>query len=118
MLYGLLLTFFIILCIFLILIILLQKSKGSLGMGSLGGSTQMLFGATGGQDLFQKITWICGGLFIIGSLVLALMKSHIRQTSRYISTTPKTVAQQTIPQQPMPVVPAPEPEVPQTPEAQ
>lgn len=74
-LYYLLVTLFVILCFFLAMIILLQKGKGSLGLGYLGGSTQMLFGGSGGQDLFQKITWIMGGLFMVGSLVLAIMKS-------------------------------------------
>jgi preprotein translocase subunit SecG len=97
MLYGFLLTLFVLLCFFMIALILIQKSKGSLGIGSLGGSAQMLFGATGGQDLFQKITWICGGLFMAGSLVLALMKSTSLHTSRYLSSKPKVVVQQELP---------------------
>ena len=68
-------TLFVILCFLLGLIILLQKGKGSLGLGYLGGSSQMLFGGSGGQDLFQKITWFMGALFMVGSLVLALMKA-------------------------------------------
>jgi preprotein translocase subunit SecG len=79
MLYGLFLTFYFIICILLILIVLIQKSKGSMGLGSIGGGTQMLFGGSGGQDVFQKITWILGGLFMAGSLLLALMKSHQAQ---------------------------------------
>jgi preprotein translocase subunit SecG len=74
-LYYLLITLFVILCFLLAIIILLQKGKGSLGLGYLGGSTQMLFGGSGGQDLFQKITWAMGALFMTGSLVLALMKT-------------------------------------------
>lgn len=76
MLYGLLLTCYFIVCILLILIVLIQKSKSSMGIGSIGGSNQMIFGASGGQDIFQKATWILGGLFMAGSLILALMKSH------------------------------------------
>lgn len=74
-LYYLLVTLFVILCFLLATLILLQKGKGSLGLGYLGGSTQMLFGGSGGQDLFQKITWIMGALFMAGSLALALMKT-------------------------------------------
>ena len=47
-----------------------------MGIGSIGGGTQMIFGGSGGQDIFQKTTWILGGLFMAGSLILALMKSH------------------------------------------
>ena len=74
MLYGLLLSLFVIVCFLLILIILVQKGKSSMGLGNLGGGTQMLFGGSGGQDIFQKITWILGTIFIFGSLVLAIMK--------------------------------------------
>jgi preprotein translocase subunit SecG len=74
-LYYVLVTLFVILCFLLATLILVQKGKGSLGLGYLGGSTQMLFGGSGGQDLFQKITWGLGALFMAGSLALALMKT-------------------------------------------
>ncbi|RTL07431.1 preprotein translocase subunit SecG [Candidatus Dependentiae bacterium] len=79
MLYGLLLTFYIITCILLILIILIQKSKSSVGFG-LGSGSQMLFGGSGGQDLFQKITWVLGVAFMAMSLLLSLMKSEQSRT--------------------------------------
>ncbi len=72
--YGLLVTLFFILCVLLILIILIQKTKGGMGLGSMGGGTQMLFGGSGGQDLFQKMTWVMTALFMGGSLVLAMIK--------------------------------------------
>lgn len=79
MLYGLLLTFYIITCVLLILIILIQKSKSSVGFG-LGTGSQMLFGGSGGQDLFQKITWVLGVSFMAMSLLLSLMKSEQSRT--------------------------------------
>lgn len=75
MLYGLLLSLFIFVCFLLILLILIQQGKGNMGLGNLGGGAQMLFGGSGGQDLFQKTTWVLGALFMLGSLTLALMKS-------------------------------------------
>jgi preprotein translocase subunit SecG len=84
MLFGLLLTLFLIVCFFLVLIILIQKGKGSTGLGSLGGGTQMLFGGGGGQDIFQKITWGLCAFFLFGSMILALMKSAGVQESRYM----------------------------------
>ena len=75
MIYGLLLTMFIAICLFLILIILIQQGKGNMGIGNLGGGAQMLFGGSGGQDVFQKITWVLGVLFMVGSLFLSLMRS-------------------------------------------
>lgn len=74
MIYGLLVSFFVLLCFFLVLLILIQKGKSSMGMGGFGGGSQLLFGGSGGQDLFQKATWILGALFMGGSLILAMMK--------------------------------------------
>ena len=54
MLYGFLLTLYLINWFFLVLIILMQKEK--LGMGGLGGGAQIIFDGNGGQDFFQKIT--------------------------------------------------------------
>jgi|SRR5579863_3715677 len=80
MLYGLLVTVYTFICLLLVLLILVQKGKSSMGLGGLGAGTQMLFGGSGGQDLFQKTTWVLGSLFMTGSLLLALMKSYQNQT--------------------------------------
>lgn len=93
MLYGLLITLFVLICALLVLLILIQKGKSSIGLGSLGGGTQMLFGGSGGQDLFQKITWILGFLFMGGSLGLAIMKKP--NSSRFLQAIEqKNVAEQ------------------------
>jgi preprotein translocase subunit SecG len=98
MLFGLLLTLFIFICFFMILLILLQKGKGSMGLGNLGGGTQLLFGGSGGQDLFQKTTWVLGALFMAGSLGLSLMKTSASKSSRYIKNYQGVPAQQSGPQ--------------------
>ena len=76
MLYGLLVTLFVFVCLLLILVILIQQGKGGLGLGSIGGGAQMLFGGSGGQDIFQKITWILGTIFMVGSLGLFILGSR------------------------------------------
>lgn len=75
MLIGLLTTFLVLDGLLLVLFVLIQKGKGSMGLGALGGGAQTLFGGSGGQDIFQKITWILGGIFMAGSLGLAILKS-------------------------------------------
>ena len=102
MLYGLLVTIYSIVCLLLILIILAQKGKSSMGLGGLGAGTQMLFGGSGGQDIFQKTTWVLATLFMVGSLVLALMKSYSTQ-SFY------TARQQAPMQQELPAAPIAQP---------
>lgn len=77
-----LMIFFVILCFSLALAILIQQGKGDMGLGGLGGGGQMLFGGSGGQELFEKITWIMGALFIIGALGLAILKSKQTYSTR------------------------------------
>lgn len=76
--YGIFIAGFIIICLMLLLLILIQKGKSSMGIGNLGGGNQMLFGGTGGQDIFQKTTWVLGLLFMSGSLLLAMAKRPSR----------------------------------------
>lgn len=76
MLIGFLTTLFVFLCLMLIMLVLLQKGKNSAGLAGLGGNAQSLFGATGGQDLFQKTTWIFVAIFLLGSLSLAIYKTR------------------------------------------
>lgn len=113
MLFGLLVTLYIIMCLFLVLVILVQKGKSSMGLGGLGGGSQMLFGGSGGQDLFQKLTWVATAMFLAGSLVLALMKTAQRDSFKYVKQ-PSAPKPLTLPyQQPLkpetttPNIPAP-----------
>lgn len=96
MLYGFLLTLYILNCLFLVLIILMQKGKGGLGLGGLGGGAQMIFGGGGGQDLFQKITWVLGSIFMVGALFLSLAKSTEHKKFRYLSPN-RTISQPVMP---------------------
>jgi preprotein translocase subunit SecG len=106
MLYGLLLSLFVFICFLLIFIILLQKSKSSMGLGGLGGGTQMLFGGSGGQDLFQKITWVLVAIFMSGSLMLTLMKSSSSHSFQYgYKPTAQPVIPAQAPVQTAPVLP-------------
>jgi protein translocase SecG subunit len=88
MLYEFLVFMFVTTAILLTVFILIQKTKGSMGLGSMGGGSQMLFGGSGGQDFMQKATWVLGILFMFGSLGIALLRTKQSETSRYIL--PKT----------------------------
>jgi len=77
-------TLFVILCFLLIGLILIQRSKSSLGIsGAFGSGAQSFFGGSGGQDFFQKATWWFIACFMGGSLGLALLKYRSANTSRY-----------------------------------
>ena len=62
------------LCILIAMLVLIQRGKGNMGLGNVGGSNQAIFGSSGGQDIFQKMTWICLVLLLSGSLVLAVLR--------------------------------------------
>ncbi len=72
---ALLMSFFILLSALLVIVILVQPGKGDMGLGSLGRGGQQFFGGSGGQDFFEKATWIMGGLFIVGALGLAYLRA-------------------------------------------
>lgn len=97
MLYSLLVSIFVVICILLVLLILIQQAKGSMGLGAIGGSSQMLFGGSGGQDILQKTTWVLATLFVGMSLTLSLMRSTAHTSGRYINVRP---TQQSAPAQP------------------
>lgn len=93
MLFGLLLTLYTFNCIILVLVILVQQGKGGLGIGSIGGSSQLLFGGSGGQDIFQKATWVLGTIYMFGSLMLSVMRTQEMRTSSYIKEFPTEMHQ-------------------------
>lgn len=69
-----------------------------MGLGNFGGSNTMLFGGSGGQNIFQKITWALGFIFMAGSLVLSIMKTSMVKSSRYIGKYPMMQQRQVGPQ--------------------
>jgi len=74
-----------LMCCFIVLLVLIQRGKGNMGLGSLGGGNQMLFGSSGGQDIFQKITWILCGLLLVGSLSLSVLKGRYGRSHASVS---------------------------------
>ena len=63
----------LIVCLFLIFIILIQSSKGAEMGAAFGGSSQTLFGSRGAATFMNKLTTTAAILFMISSLVLAVL---------------------------------------------
>ena len=63
-------------CLFLMLVVLLQQGKGG-GMGAAfgGGATQQVFGGRGAGNLLTRATAICAGIFMLTSVSLAYVSS-------------------------------------------
>jgi preprotein translocase subunit SecG len=81
----------IFVCVFLMLVVLLQQGKGG-GMGAAfgGGATQQVFGGRGAGNILTRATAICAGIFMLTSVSLAYvssagdrdLKAHIAQEQR------------------------------------
>lgn len=63
----------VLLCIFMILVVLLQSGKSDMGaaFGGGGGGNQNFAAATSGMSLLGKITGIVAMLFMVTSMTLA-----------------------------------------------
>ena len=66
---------YIVVCIFLILVVLLQSGRGG-GMGAaFGGASQTVFGGAGAGNFLTRLTAIGAALFMFLSLALAFLSS-------------------------------------------
>ena len=63
-------------CLFLMLVVLLQQGKGG-GMGAAfgGGATQQVFGGRGAGNILTRATAICAGVFMLTIVTLAYVSS-------------------------------------------
>jgi preprotein translocase subunit SecG len=65
----------IVVCLFLILVVLLQQGRGG-GMGSaFGGATAQVFGGRGAGNFMTRLTAICAVVFMGTSISLAFLAS-------------------------------------------
>ena len=65
----------VVVCVFLILVVLLQQGRGG-GMGSaFGGATAQVFGGRGAGNFLTRLTGICAAIFMLTSIGLAYLSS-------------------------------------------
>ena len=76
--YNFLATVYVLVCIFLVLVVLLQSGRGG-GMGALGGGggggSQTVFGGAGAGNFLTRLTAANAALFMILSASLAYLSS-------------------------------------------
>ena len=92
-------------CVALILIVLLQRGKGSDMGAAFGGSSQAIFGSRGATTFLHKITAAIAIIFMLTSLGLAFLFGRGATTSimKGVSPTEVPAAQET--QSPAPAEP-------------
>jgi preprotein translocase subunit SecG len=77
MVYGLLVAVHIIVCIFLVIVVLLQSGKAADLAGAFGGmGSQTAFGPRGSASILSRATQIAAALFMVTSLTLAVMATR------------------------------------------
>ncbi len=75
--YAVLVTIYVIVCFFLILVVLLQQGKGADIAGAFGGgSSQTAFGARGATTFLHKVTTGAFIGFVVLSLLLAILEAR------------------------------------------
>jgi preprotein translocase subunit SecG len=65
---------YVMVCLFLILVVLLQAGRGGMG-AAFGGSSQTVFGGSGAGNFLTKLTVISAALFMMLSATLTYVSS-------------------------------------------
>jgi preprotein translocase subunit SecG len=74
MLYYVATAVYVLVCLVLMLVILLQQGKGGdIANAFGGGGSQAAFGARSGATVLSRATTVCAVLFILGALVLGII---------------------------------------------
>jgi preprotein translocase subunit SecG len=68
-------VFHVLICLFLVLVVLLQQSKGGGLSGSLGGGAAQVFGGRGAGNFMTRLTGFMAFLFMVTSISLAYLSS-------------------------------------------
>ncbi len=86
-------------CIFLIIVILLQAGKGADIGASFGGSSQNVFGARGAATFLSKITTGAAIIFLVTSIYLANLSKQKGGSSviQGMTIPPKTPTAESVP---------------------
>lgn len=91
----------VIVCVFLVIVVLLQSGKAADLAGAFGGmGSQTAFGPRGAATVLSKATTIAAGLFMVTSLLLAIVATRNAGTGSSVLERAPGKAQQTKPATP------------------
>jgi preprotein translocase subunit SecG len=76
--------------VLLVITVLLQSGKGAEISASFGGSSQTVFGSSGGANFFQKLTYGLAAVFMTTSLVLTILPGRVKRSVFEGYTAPST----------------------------
>lgn len=120
--YYLAMAVHVVVCLFLIIVVLLQSGKAADLAGAFGGmGSQTAFGPRGSATLLSKATTISAVLFMLTSLTLSILATRSAGLGNSVldaAPPPAQTQQAPAPAAPAPAVPAPTQQAPaQTPPA-
>ena len=89
----------VLICVFLIIVVLLQSGKAADLAGAFGGmGSQTAFGPRGAATLLSKATTIAAGLFMVTSLTLSILATNrVGAGTSVLERAPVPTTQQTQP---------------------
>src|SRR3954462_12707275 len=67
-------------CVLLVLVVLIQAGKGAEISTSFAGSSQTVFGSSGGANFFTRFTSGAAALFMVTSLALTLLGGQSKKS--------------------------------------
>ncbi len=110
----------VLVCLFLMLVVLLQQGKGGgLGASFGGGAAGQVFGGGGAGNLLTRTTAVCATLFMLTSVSLAYLSTsgdrELREREKAQAAEEEKRASESKPEAPKeaaPEAPAPTPEAP------
>lgn len=105
--YAVLVTFHVLACLALILIVLLQTGRGAEMGAAFGGASQTLFGGGGGSSFLSKLTTGAAVVFMITCLTLTYLGAG-PQTKSIMENVPVEKPQGPVLPEAKPVQPMPE----------
>ncbi len=91
--FKILIIFHVCICLTLVVVVLLQSGKGA-GMGAAfgGGGGQALFGSMGRKDFMARLTTTLAIVFMVSSLVLAILSARKTKSSSLVEQIQKDTA--------------------------
>ena len=102
-------TLHVIVCLFLVIVVLLQSGKAADLAGAFGGmGSQTAFGPRGSATLLSKATTVAAAVFMLTSLTLSIMSNRSSSSRSILENQSAPAAQKAQPKTATPVpVPAP-----------
>jgi preprotein translocase subunit SecG len=70
----------IVTCVLIMIVVLMQSGKGAEISATLGGSSNTVFGSSGGSNFFSKTTFVLAAVFMFTSVTLTILGTREKRS--------------------------------------